>query len=413
MAMTHPSQTADAQARKRARRRYPEQPDSDGFFVRGRKEPDGSWTSVPCTCADCLRSPAPATAFTTAEEGVQHELVALQARRATWANLAPEQQALGAHVSAEHDATRDVVAAEAEATREELRTLKRGRYIEVERASSKQLQAEIHHLQHAKRIKAQEEQAQRAAAKADKAPRAAAKADKAPRAAAAKADTASRAAAAKARRAERESARARPPTQRGAAAPSAAAELADGDRGARRAARRTARRSARRADETRVLVHAFDFESTVDIPLTTDAFDVPANVGTVGDVLTLWRQKYSEWPELEIEWDGKIVESTSDVLTVWRQKYRAPPEVKIEFDGEIVVSAMSLASLAQGSRKPLYKVASVTQLLPVDLSHKLESGHVMRLLDDDVPHRHVLLVLDIAASFSCSTIAATEEDGRL
>jgi len=317
MAMTHPSQTADAQARKRARRRYPEQPDSDGFFVRGRKEPDGSWTSVPCTCADCLRSPAPATAFTTAEEGVQHELVALQARRATWANLAPEQQALGAHVSAEHDATRDVVAAEAEATREELRTLKRGRYIEVERASSKQLQAEIHHLQHAKRIKAQEEQAQRAAAKADKAPRAAAKADKAPRAAAAKADTASRAAAAKARRAERESARARPPTQRGAAAPSAAAELADGDRG------------AQRADETRVLVHTFETEeaSTVGIPSTTDAFDVPANV-TVGDVLTLWRRKY-----------------------------RACPEVEIEFDGEIVESARSLASLAQGSRKPLCFVA--------------------------------------------------------
>ncbi len=315
MARANPSQTADAQARKRARRRYPEQPDSDGFFVRGRKEPDGSWTSVPCTCADCLRSPAPATAFTTAEEGVQHELVALQARRATWANLAPEQQALGAHVSAEHDATRDVVAAEAEATREELRTLKRGRYIEVERASSKQLQAEIHHLQHAKRIKAQEEQAQRAAAKADKAPRAAAKADKAPRAAAAKADTASRAAAAKARRAERESARARPPTQRGAAAPSAAAELADGDRG------------AQRAEKTRVLVHTFETKeaATVGIPSTTDAFDttLSANV-TVGDVLTRWRQKH-----------------------------RACPEVEMEFDGEIVESARSLASLAQGSRKPL------------------------------------------------------------
>ncbi len=307
MAMTHPSQTADAQARKRARRRYPEQPDSDGFFVRGRKEPDGSWTSVPCTCADCLRSPAPATAFTTAEEGVQHELVALQARRATWANLAPEQQALGAHVSAEHDATRDVVAAEAEATREELRTLKRGRYIEVERASSKQLQAEIHHLQHAKRIKAQEEQAQRAAAKADKAARAAA----------AKADTAARAAAAKARRAERESARARPPTQRGAAAPSAAAELADGDRG------------AQRAEKTRVLVHTFETQeaATVGIPSTTDAFDVPANV-TVGDVLTLWRRKY-----------------------------RACPEVEMECAGEIVESARSLASLAQGSRKPLCFVA--------------------------------------------------------
>ena len=168
----------------------------------------------------------------------------------------------------------------------------------------------------------------------------------------------------------------------GAAAPSAAAELADGDRGARRAARRTARRSARRADETRVLVHAFDFESTVDIPLTTDAFYVPANVGTVGDVLTLWRQKYSEWPEVEIEWDGKIVESTSDVLTVWRQKYRAPPEVKIEFDGEIVESAMSLASLAQGSpMKQLYKVA------------------VMRLVDDEAPLSRTTTPIHVLLSF--------------
>ncbi len=329
MAMTHPSQTADAQARKRARRRYPEQPDSDGFFVRGRKEPDGSWTSVPCTCADCLRSPAPATAFTTAEEGVQHELVALQARRATWANLAPEQQALGAHVSAEHDATRDVVAAEAEATREELRTLKRGRYIEVERASSKQLQAEIHHLQHAKRIKAQEEQAQRAAAKADKAPRAAAKADKAPRAAAAKADTASRAAAAKARRAERESARARPPTQRGAAAPSAAAELADGDRG------------AQRPRSWRTAVHTFETQEavTVGIPSTTDAFTttLSANV-TVGDVLTRWRQKNRACPEVEMEFGGEIVESARSLAS-------------------LALRADALCLCAQGTRKPLCFVA--------------------------------------------------------
>ena len=38
-----PSRTPDAQALKRARGRYPEEPDGDGFYVRGRREKDGTW----------------------------------------------------------------------------------------------------------------------------------------------------------------------------------------------------------------------------------------------------------------------------------------------------------------------------------------------------------------------------------
>ena len=135
------------QAQKRARRRYPQLPDADGFYVRGRKEKDGTWTPVPCSCAECLRAPAPAAKFFTVEEGVQHELGALRARRDTWKNLAPADRAMGDHVSAEHDSTREAVEAEGEATRGEIRELKRGRFIEIESASAKQLQATILELQ--------------------------------------------------------------------------------------------------------------------------------------------------------------------------------------------------------------------------------------------------------------------------
>jgi len=144
---TRLSNTADAQARRRASGRY--RANADGLFVRGRMEPDGSWTPVPCSCSACLQSPEPATKFASQDEGVEHEMAALQGRRATWKNLAPKQQALGSHISAEHDATREAVLAEGEAahgavvadveaTRAEIRDLKSGRYIEIEGASSKQ-----------------------------------------------------------------------------------------------------------------------------------------------------------------------------------------------------------------------------------------------------------------------------------
>ena len=133
---TRPSTTADAQARRRASGRY--RANADGLFVRGHMEPDGSWTQAPCSCSACLQSPEPATKFASQDEGVEHEMAALQGRRATWKNLAPKQQALGSHISAEHDATREAVLAEGEAahgavvadveaTRAEIRDLNSGR----------------------------------------------------------------------------------------------------------------------------------------------------------------------------------------------------------------------------------------------------------------------------------------------
>ena len=83
--------TADAQAKRRARSRYPARPYVDGIYVRGQKAGDGTWTPMPCSCAECLQA-APATRFATLEEGVQHELAALHARRATWRNLAPAKE---------------------------------------------------------------------------------------------------------------------------------------------------------------------------------------------------------------------------------------------------------------------------------------------------------------------------------
>ena len=84
--------TGDTQAAWRARRRYPLHPDSNGFFVRGRKDKDGSWKPVPCSCVECLQASAPVEKFATAEEGVQHELAALQMRRDRWKNLKAQQQ---------------------------------------------------------------------------------------------------------------------------------------------------------------------------------------------------------------------------------------------------------------------------------------------------------------------------------
>ena len=47
---------------------------------------------MPCSSAECLRAQVPVVKFGTAEEGVTHELTALQAQRGTWKNLASEQQ---------------------------------------------------------------------------------------------------------------------------------------------------------------------------------------------------------------------------------------------------------------------------------------------------------------------------------
>ena len=63
-----PSQTADAQAWKRARSRYPLEPDDNGFYVRGRREEDGTWTPVPCVCFKCLEAQLPILKFGTVDE---------------------------------------------------------------------------------------------------------------------------------------------------------------------------------------------------------------------------------------------------------------------------------------------------------------------------------------------------------
>ena len=156
-----PSRTADAQALKRARSRYPLEPDDDGFYVRGRREEDGTWTPVPCACFKCLVT-LPMVKFATVKEGVDHEFTALEERRAKWKNLASEQQSLAKHISAEHGATREAIEEEVHLARaailKELKKLTQGICIEVEAASPKKLQATILQLQSAKRDKVKEAQ---------------------------------------------------------------------------------------------------------------------------------------------------------------------------------------------------------------------------------------------------------------
>ena len=106
-----PSRTADGQAQKRARSRYPEEPNEEGLFVRGN-EVKGRWVPQPCNCSQCLESGEPAEAFRDVEEAVAHELAALGDRRKTWSNLKKEDRALGAFVAAENDASRDHVTQE-------------------------------------------------------------------------------------------------------------------------------------------------------------------------------------------------------------------------------------------------------------------------------------------------------------
>ena len=81
------------------------------------------------------------------------------------AALPEEQRVLGLHIAEEHHATREVVQADGDVTRGEIRELKRGRFIEIESASAKQLQATILELQDAKAKKVKADRAQRDAAK--------------------------------------------------------------------------------------------------------------------------------------------------------------------------------------------------------------------------------------------------------
>ena len=99
--------------------------------------------------------------FGTLKEGVDHELAALEERRAKWKNLASEQQSLAKHISAEQAATCEAIEEEGDLTRaallKELKKLTQGIYIEVEGASSKELLAKILQLQSSKHDKVEEE----------------------------------------------------------------------------------------------------------------------------------------------------------------------------------------------------------------------------------------------------------------
>ena len=81
------------------------------------------------------------------------------------AALPEEQRVLGLHIAEEHHATRAAVLVDGDTTRGEILELKRGRFIDVESASAKQLQATILELQAAKAAKIKLERAQREAAK--------------------------------------------------------------------------------------------------------------------------------------------------------------------------------------------------------------------------------------------------------
>ena len=73
------SWTADAQARRRAKKRY--RLSSEGVWVRGRPLADDTWELVPCFCTCCRASKHPVTEFPTLAEGVAHEMAAHMKRQ--------------------------------------------------------------------------------------------------------------------------------------------------------------------------------------------------------------------------------------------------------------------------------------------------------------------------------------------
>ena len=73
------SWTADAQARRRAKKRY--RLSSEGVWVRGRPLADDTWELVPCFCTCCRASEHPVTEFPTLAEGVAHEMAAHMKRQ--------------------------------------------------------------------------------------------------------------------------------------------------------------------------------------------------------------------------------------------------------------------------------------------------------------------------------------------
>ena len=76
---SYESWTADAQARRRAKKRY--RLNSEGVWVRGRPNADDTWAPVPCSCQCCRESNNPVCEFPTRDEGVAHEMASHMKRQ--------------------------------------------------------------------------------------------------------------------------------------------------------------------------------------------------------------------------------------------------------------------------------------------------------------------------------------------
>lgn len=100
-----PSPSAEAQAFKRARRRY--QQEEEGLFVKGRPGPDDTWIPEPG-----------ALSFGSLEEALEHEKQKTLLRRATWRNLTGDGATTRRVVREEGSVTRQRVTDEADSTRQ-------------------------------------------------------------------------------------------------------------------------------------------------------------------------------------------------------------------------------------------------------------------------------------------------------
>ena len=100
-----PSHSAEAQAFKRARRRYRQ--GEEGLFVKGRPGPDDTWIPEPG-----------ALSFGSLEEALEHEQQKTLLRRATWRNLTGDGATTRRVVREEGSVTRQRVSDEADSTRQ-------------------------------------------------------------------------------------------------------------------------------------------------------------------------------------------------------------------------------------------------------------------------------------------------------
>lgn len=76
-----------------------------------------------------------------------------------------------------------------------------------------------------------------------------------------------------------------------------------------------------RRRETRVVVHTFETEEAAIArePTTEDTFDV-APTSTIGEVLALWRQKYRNFPDVEMEFEGEVIANDKTLAGLAKQE---------------------------------------------------------------------------------------------